>query len=99
MRWDSGSDACAGGSTADPDFAPTTEASFNIAGTALHSIVDRDGNVAETSQSTDVHSGWCRLAAHGKSLKGERIQPGTPISTGDAPRLVESYLEHYINVA
>src|SRR5437868_2955926 len=30
-----------------------------------------------------------------KSLKGECIRPGTPLSLGDARRLVEGYVEHY----
>jgi putative transposase len=33
-----------------------------------------------------------------KSLKGECIRPGTPLSRDDARRLVESYVEHYNNV-
>jgi len=33
-----------------------------------------------------------------KSLKGECIRPGTPLSLGDARRLVEGYVEHYNNV-
>src|SRR5262245_24357887 len=33
-----------------------------------------------------------------KSLKGERIRPGTPLSLEDARRLVESYVEHYNDV-
>jgi transposase InsO family protein len=33
-----------------------------------------------------------------KSLKSECIRPGTPLSLEDAPRLVESYVEHYNNV-
>lgn len=30
-----------------------------------------------------------------KSLKGECIRPGTPLSLADARRLVEGYFEHY----
>jgi putative transposase len=33
-----------------------------------------------------------------KSLKGECIRPGTPLSLGDALRLVQGYVEHYNNV-
>src|SRR5438309_11966648 len=33
-----------------------------------------------------------------KSLKGECIRPGTPLSLDDARRLVESYVEHYNNL-
>ena len=33
-----------------------------------------------------------------KSLKGECIRPGTPLSLEDALRLVEGYVEHYNNV-
>ena len=33
-----------------------------------------------------------------KSLKGECIRPGTPLSLDDAWRLVEGYVEHYNNV-
>ncbi len=33
-----------------------------------------------------------------KSLKGEYIRPGTPLSREDARRLVEVYVEHYNNV-
>jgi putative transposase len=33
-----------------------------------------------------------------KSLKGECIRPGTPLSPEDARRLVEGYVEHYNNV-
>jgi putative transposase len=33
-----------------------------------------------------------------KSLKGECIRPGTPLSLDDAQRLVEGYVEHYNNV-
>jgi putative transposase len=33
-----------------------------------------------------------------KSLKGECIRPGTPLSLEDARRLVKSYVEHYNNV-
>jgi putative transposase len=33
-----------------------------------------------------------------KSLKGECIRPGTPLSLEDARRLVEGYVEHYHNV-
>ena len=33
-----------------------------------------------------------------KSLKGECIPPGTPLSLEDARRLVEGYVEHYNNV-
>jgi transposase InsO family protein len=33
-----------------------------------------------------------------KSLKGECIRPGTPLSLEDARRLVESYVEHYNDV-
>ena len=32
-----------------------------------------------------------------KSLKGECIRPGTPLSLEDARRLVEGYVEHYNN--
>jgi putative transposase len=32
-----------------------------------------------------------------KSLKGECIRPGTPLSLDDARRLVEGYVEHYNN--
>ena len=33
-----------------------------------------------------------------KSLKGECIRPGTPLSLADARRLVKGYVEHYNNV-
>src|ERR1700716_2853191 len=33
-----------------------------------------------------------------RSLKGECIRPGTPLSLEDARRLVESYVEHYNGV-
>ena len=33
-----------------------------------------------------------------KSLKGECIRPGTPLSLEDGRRLVESYVDHYNNV-
>ena len=33
-----------------------------------------------------------------KSLKGECIRPGTPLSLGDARRLVREYVDHYNNV-
>jgi putative transposase len=33
-----------------------------------------------------------------KSLKGECIRPGTPLSLEDARRLVKRYVEHYNNV-
>ena len=33
-----------------------------------------------------------------KSLKGERIRPGTPLSLEDARRLVKGYVEHSNNV-
>ena len=33
-----------------------------------------------------------------KSLKGECIRPGTPLSLQDARRQVKGYLEHYNNV-
>src|SRR5499425_1035271 len=33
-----------------------------------------------------------------KSLKGECIRPGTPLSLEDARRLVERYVEHYNDV-
>ena len=33
-----------------------------------------------------------------KSLKGECIRPGTPLSLEDARRLVEGYVKHYNNV-
>jgi transposase InsO family protein len=33
-----------------------------------------------------------------KSLKGECIRPGTPLSLEDARRLVDGYVEHYNNV-
>ena len=33
-----------------------------------------------------------------KSLKGERIRPGTPLSFEDARRLVQAYGEHYNSV-
>ncbi len=33
-----------------------------------------------------------------KSLKGECLRPGTPLSLDDARRLVEGYVEHYNNV-
>jgi len=33
-----------------------------------------------------------------KSLKGECIRPGTPLTLEDARRLVEGYVEHYNNV-
>jgi len=33
-----------------------------------------------------------------KSLKGECIRPGTPLSLEDARRLVKDYVEHYNNV-
>ena len=34
-----------------------------------------------------------------KSLKGECIRPGTPLSLEDARRLVEGYVEHRLNSA
>src|SRR4029077_9231772 len=34
-----------------------------------------------------------------KSLKGECIRPGTPLSLEDARRLVKGYVEHYNNVS
>src|SRR5438105_13091281 len=33
-----------------------------------------------------------------KSLKGECIRPGTPLSLEDARRVVEGYVEHYKNI-
>jgi len=33
-----------------------------------------------------------------KSLKSECIRPGTPLSLGDAQRLVQGYVEHYNNI-
>jgi putative transposase len=33
-----------------------------------------------------------------KSLKGECIRPGTPLSLGDAQHLVRGYVDHYNNV-
>ena len=33
-----------------------------------------------------------------KSLKGECIRPGTPLSVADARRLVHGYVDHYNNV-
>lgn len=33
-----------------------------------------------------------------KSLKGEGIRPGTPLSLDGARRLVQGYVEHYNNV-
>jgi putative transposase len=33
-----------------------------------------------------------------KSLKGECIRPGTPLSLDDARRLVQGYVDHYNNV-
>lgn len=33
-----------------------------------------------------------------RSLKGECIRPGTPLSLDDARRLVDGYVEHYNNV-
>jgi putative transposase len=33
-----------------------------------------------------------------KSLKGECIRPGTPLSLDDAGRLVSAYVDHYNNV-
>src|SRR5215472_4433344 len=33
-----------------------------------------------------------------KSLKGECIRPGTPLSLNDARRLVQGYVEHYNNL-
>ena len=33
-----------------------------------------------------------------KSLKGECIRPGTPLSLDDARRLVSDYVDHYNNV-
>jgi len=33
-----------------------------------------------------------------KSLKGECIRPGTPLSLDDAARLVQGYVDHYNNV-
>jgi len=33
-----------------------------------------------------------------KSLKGECIRPGTPLSLEDARRLVKGYVEHYNNL-
>jgi hypothetical protein len=43
-------------------------------------------------QSNGKIEGWQ------KSLKGECIRPGTPLSLEDARRLVEGYVEHYNNV-
>jgi hypothetical protein len=33
-----------------------------------------------------------------KSLKGERIRPGTPLSLEGARRRVQGYVEHYNNI-
>ena len=33
-----------------------------------------------------------------KSLKGECIRPGVPLTPGDARRLIERYVEHYNTV-
>ena len=38
------------------------------------------------------------LALRHKSLKGECIRPGTPLSLNDARRLVQGYVGHYNNV-
>jgi len=45
-----------------------------------------------------VGVGLCSISESGsldKSLKGECIRPGTPLSLEDARRLVEGYVEHY----
>ena len=42
-------------------------------------------------------SGMTHVSWH-KSLKGECIGPGTPLSLEDARRLVEGYVEHYNDV-
>ena len=39
-----------------------------------------------------------RIERWHKSLKGECIRPGTPLSLDDARRLVEGYVEHYNDV-
>jgi putative transposase len=39
-----------------------------------------------------------RIERWHKSLKGECIRPGTPLSLEDARRLVEGYVEHYNDV-
>jgi putative transposase len=39
-----------------------------------------------------------RIERWHKSLKGECIRPGTPLSHDDARRLVEGYVEHYNNM-
>jgi transposase InsO family protein len=45
-----------------------------------------------------VHiSGWQPHQGH-KSLKGECIRPGTPLTQDDARRLIGEYVEHYNTV-
>jgi transposase InsO family protein len=39
-----------------------------------------------------------RIERWHKSLKGEYIRPGTPLSLEDARRLVERFVEHYTDV-
>ena len=39
-----------------------------------------------------------KIARWHKSLKGECIRPGTPLSLEDARRLVEGYVKHYNDV-
>ena len=60
----------------------------------IHSDLGHDPreNIALLSQSNGKIERW-----H-KSLKGERIRPGTPLSLDDARRLVTGYVEHYNNV-
>ena len=42
--------------------------------------------------------GTLQVACWHKSLKGECIRPGTPLSLEDARRLVDGYVEHYNDV-
>ena len=59
---------------------------LGIAANKFYDWRERYGKVNE-------HNGWVH-----KSLKGECIRPGTPLSLDDARRLVEGYVEHYNNV-
>jgi hypothetical protein len=66
-----------------PRLAPTMEVFINIAGTTRQSIVDREWNAAANSFGAG-------LQRADKSLKGERIRPGTPLSLGHARCPVEA---------